>query len=148
MSGRILWLDNDPAQIWSFVRTMRVAGMEVTVASTVSEAEEQLRGGFYDILLLDVMIPVTDREIATGYGPRETDDGLNTGLAFYVRNKHLVTDRTAVLVLSVRVDGAARAAFIAAGLPPENFITKFKVRDASVFLDEIRRHLHADPSSA
>ncbi len=141
VTGRILWLDNDPGYIQGFVTMMRRSGLEVTVMSSVSAADQALRTDSYDLFLLDVMIPVTDGEELGDYSAVATDEGYKTGLAFYRKHRAALEGRTTVLVLTVRVDRELKEEFIKAGLPPALFITKMEVRDASEFLKRIKRLL-------
>ncbi|MEO8383218.1 MAG: response regulator [Acidobacteriota bacterium] len=135
----ILWVDNDPAHIYPFSLALADAGYVVTSARTLFSAAELLRLGSYDLLILDVMIPLTDEDESQAYSPEWTDCGDKAGLAFYQRHRdELVTRRVPVLVMTVRVDLAIVEAFVAAGLPRSMFVSKMSLRDTASFLEKIR----------
>lgn len=135
--GKILWLDNDPSNIEGAIALLRAGGYEVSKCRTVSEAEKALRETVYDLLILDVMIPITPAE-EKDYPYEETEDTLNTGLLFFKRMKgELDARRTEVLVMTVRIDRRIGVAFHEAGLSPDRFVTRFDMRDSTVLLDRV-----------
>jgi CheY-like chemotaxis protein len=137
--GRVLWVDNDPGQIHGFVVALRRAGFEVIVTPSVAAAEKYVAAERFALVILDVMIPVNDAEEADGYSGDVTDDGHKTGLAFYVRNKQRLERDGALMVFTVRVDKPIRDDFLAAGLPPQNFVTKLELRDAKALVAAVRK---------
>ena|SRR5438105_3916785 len=142
----VLWLDNDPGNIGALGMSLRQAGMDVTVVTKVGAAEDLVRRGHFDLVLVDVMIPVTDDEVNSGYAADHTEYSLLTGLVFYIRNRQYLA-KSVVVVLTVRIDGETREKFVAAGLPPENFMTRYEVRDSRKFTAEMLRRLRAAASS-
>jgi CheY-like chemotaxis protein len=142
----VLWLDNDPGNIAGLVMALRRSGMDVTVVRKVGAAETLVRREHFDLVLVDVMVPVTEEEITSGYAAEQTEDSLYTGLVFYIRNRQYLVD-SVVVVLTVRIDGEIREKFVAAGLPVENFLTRFEVRDTRRFTAEIQRRLRTTSSS-
>jgi len=136
-----LWLDNDPGYIVGFVRALEREGFAVNVARSVTEAEVALKERAYDLLIIDVMIPVTPAEHAAGYTGTSTDDSHKTGLEFYKRRAKALEKSCVVLVLTVRVDKAIRDEFLEEGLRADRFLTKLELPDAKSFVQEIKRQL-------
>ena len=127
MSKRVLWLDNDPKYINVYASYLKdqPTPYEVTVVPTLTEAEKKLAEGTYDLLILDVMIPTKNAQEETTYPPEQTEHGLNTGLAFFVRHKEeLEQAGTKVLVSTARIDLAIQEGFTRAGLPQAHMMTK------------------------
>jgi CheY-like chemotaxis protein len=138
----VLWLDNDLGNIDALGMSLRQSGMDVTFVTKVGVAEELVRRERYDLVLVDVMIPVTDDEFESGYAADQTEDSLCTGFVFFVRNRQYLA-QSVVVVLTVRIDGGIREKFVAAGLPLENFLTRYEVRDTRRFTSEMLRRLRA-----
>jgi CheY-like chemotaxis protein len=137
MAKSLLWLDNDPGQIESLLKALERKGYHVTLCRRVSDAELLLETTRYDLLMLDVMIPISEGELAN-YPYEATDNTLATGLTFYrrVRSK-LKASNTPVLVMTVRIDKPIATAFVAAGLPPDYFVTRHEVKNTQVFLQKV-----------
>ena len=139
MPKQILWLDNDPDYLEPYVETLTDEGFQVTVASTITEAEKALRESRFDLMLLDVMIPTVSAEEEKAYLPQVTDLGNKTGLLFYRNYKELFRKaKTHVLVMTVRLDKPIMDEFIKAGLPSDRFATKYDLRDVGVFLEKVQ----------
>lgn len=144
-AGRILWIDNDLPFLGPFRWALEYEGYQVTIAGTVSDAENFLTGGNYDLVIIDVMMPLTEEDEAAGYSPALTGQGLKTGLAFYIRNRDLfLTRRIEVIVMTVRIDQDIVDEFAAAGVPRRCMVTKFEVGSVVTFLQKIRSTLDAD----
>ena len=137
----ILWLDNDPGYIYGFVEALKRAGFLVDVVRSVTAAEALLRNRSFDLVLIDVMVPLTEAERDAGYSAAVTDEGHKTGLEFYRRNRETIDEHGLAVALTVRVDKAIRDEFIAAGLPSTNFLTKLEVRDAGDFVATITKQI-------
>lgn len=138
MSKRVLWLDNDIAYIAPYKEALDSEGYSVTAVRTVHEADACLDEGPYDLLILDVMIPTKEADEERVYQPSVTDYGHKTGLVFYRRNRErLAAAKTAVLVMTVRLDEYVKNEFAESELPAANFTTKFTLRDVNVFLKKI-----------
>jgi CheY-like chemotaxis protein len=146
MAGQILWLDNDVYDIKPYVDALRDEGYQVTVVSTVGDADMLIGRERYDLLILDVMVPTKNEEEEAHYLPEETEQGLKTGLILYRRLKRKL-EGAKVLVLTVRLDKAIEEEFFAAGLPRECFETKYTLREAGVFLDKVKSLLTTTPKS-
>lgn len=58
--GRVLLVDDDPAVLRSFGRTMRHAGFDVEVAADGREAVEQVDCDGFDVILSDISMPGMD----------------------------------------------------------------------------------------
>ena len=140
--ANILWIDNDPAFVLPFAIALDEQEFRVIIARTVSEAEAQLKSEEIAAVILDVMIPVTDAELASGYGSELTDESHKTGLVFYKRLKSVLDERRIpVLVLTVRVDREIVNDFIAAGIEPEAVATKMELREADSLVARVRQLL-------
>jgi CheY-like chemotaxis protein len=142
MSAKVLWLDNEPGDIKSFVKELRGHGYNVTVERSVSEAEKLLESNRYDLLIVDVMIPTVSENEEDLYPPEDTNLGRSTGLLFYKRvRKHLQQAGTSVLIMTVRLDKKIQQGFIEVGIPPDCFTTKLALRRVPDFLDKIQEIL-------
>jgi DNA-binding NarL/FixJ family response regulator len=105
-------------------------------AMTVTDAERLLQAATYDLVIIDVMIPVTAAEENSAYAPSRTDSTHKTGLVFYQKHAELLQQAgTRVAVLTVRIDDAIRREFMAAGLPAGAFRTKLELRHAPRFVE-------------
>lgn len=138
--GRILWVDNDPPYIRTYVEQLEKLGHYVRVARTAIEAEVAIGEQEYDLLILDIMIPTKSAQEEEFYDPKETEAGLKTGLIFYRRNKgKLAKAKTQTLVLTVRLDRGILDEFTAEGLPRDCFARKLDLREISVFVERVSR---------
>jgi len=139
MAKKILWLDDDPAQVSSHLEILEDEGYSVKVVSSVTEAESLLKSDRYDLFIQDVMIPTKSLDEEKRFPPDKTDYGRKLGLSFYLKYKEkLQQDKTQILVLTQRIDWDIRDEFIKAGLPPEQLGTKFAFRDIEVFLIKVK----------
>src|SRR5215213_5948959 len=127
---RVLWLDNDQSKTEPYVYHLRQTGdFMVDGAPTVTEAERLMQSNAYDLIILDVMIPVTRAEESSAYLPEQTDNTHKTGLVFYRKHAaRLAQAGTRIVVLTVRIDDAIRREFAAAGLPVNAFRSKLELR--------------------
>jgi CheY-like chemotaxis protein len=138
-AGSILWIDNDPAYLLPLQMTLEDEGYEVTIVGTVSHATKLLADGNYNLVILDVMMPINAEDEAEGYSTELTSQGFKTGLAFYIRNRDLLlARRLPVIVMTVRLDSAIAGEFVAAGLSERCFVTKFEMRHPKTFIEKIR----------
>jgi len=139
MAKKILWLDNDPPFINDSVNALREQGYEVTVTTTVMEAEALIRDRPYDLLILDVMIPTKSAEEEAVYEPDKTSRGYKTGLVFYRRMKdRLAEAQMQTLVLGIKMDKALFDEFVGEGVKPERIATKFALRDIQILTNKIK----------
>jgi CheY-like chemotaxis protein len=144
MSKRILWLDNDPAYVTVYKSYLEDQPQQyvVNLVPTITEAEKYLAEGKYDLLILDAMIPTFGDEEELAYPPDETDRGLKTGLAFFVRHKQKLTEgNTKVLVLTARIDPDIKIAFAQAGLKIDHVVEKPEVGAVGDFLEKVQEVL-------
>lgn len=148
MAKNILWLDNDPAFIAPYVTLLANEGYDVTVVTSLSEAENVLTTNRYDLLILDMMVPTKTDEEERVYDPGLTDAGLKSGVLFYQRMKaRLDATGTAVFVLTIGLNSRAVEDFVEAGLPRAHFGSKMNLREASVLLAAIKPILLSGVSS-
>lgn len=134
MTKRILWLENEIVYIKPLLFRLEHCGYDVQHASTVSEAMDKLTSESCDLLILDVMMPVSEAE-EIWLPPLDTNLGNESGLAFYNRYGHSLEQMgVKILVLTIRDDRYIREKFQAAGLPKENFMSKSEAREPSALL--------------
>ncbi len=149
MSLRVLWLDNDLANVEPWVETLKDEGFEPDVVETVAEAEKALSTNKYDLLILDVMIPTMNDQEELRYKPEITALGNKTGLLFYKFNKETFEKTgTKVLIMTVRLDKVIMDEFINAGLPKNSYATKYELRKAPVFIKKIQSILNSSKASS
>lgn len=149
MTNRILWLDNDSAYTMFHVSLLEKEGYDVTVATTVTEADQYLAQGRYDLLILDVMVPSKTAREEEAYPPNETEHGYRMGLVFYSKHKQILKDKnTQVLVHTVRLDKAIQDSFSKAGLELKYFSTKYELQDVSEFLEKVESLIGKPPKTA
>jgi len=142
MAKKILWLDDDPAQVKPHLETLKDEGYLAKVVSSITKAESLLNSDRYDFFILDVMIPTKNPDEEKRFPPDKTAYGRKLGLYFFLEYKEkLQKDNTQILVLTQRIDLEIRDEFIKAGLQPEQFCTKFALRDVEVFLLKIKHLL-------
>lgn len=126
IARKILWLENEPQLHEMFADYLRLQGHEVRFATRVTEAESLLGSGQFDLLILDVMIPLWDEAEEERYPPHLTDRGSLTGLHFYrLMQKDPNLRRCPVLVYTLRSDVPLVEAFRQEGLPDGCFANKF-----------------------
>src|SRR6185436_17855627 len=105
MGKKILWLDNDEAEIATWLNGLKREGHEVTNVTKLIQTWDLLATEAFDLLILDVMVPTQTEEEEVLFPPVETDLGHMSGLCFY---KKLLADPTRnhlpVLVFTVRRD--------------------------------------------
>ena len=139
---RLLWLDDNLAQIEVLAEALRAKGHEVKVVTTLEEAESLLGTHTYHLLILDVMVPTWSAEEEERYSPEATERGLKTGLIFYRRAQEMLRQKgTAVLVLTIRRERELLEAFMEAGLPEHCFATKFALRNPERFVEKVENIL-------
>ena len=152
MGRKILWLDNDEADIAPWLKALKREGYDVTNVTMLSRAWSLLAEESFDLLVLDVMIPTRNEEEEALFPPLETASGRMSGLCFYQKllpdpvRKHLP-----VLVFTNRLGAEIPEAFKDAGLPEGCFGTKFELRRVQDFLRKVeeviqKRHAPAAPS--
>ena len=135
MAILVLWLDNDPLYIKSYVKALEDRGDNVDIATSVTDAENGLKSHKYNLIIIDAMIPTMSEEEEIEYPPEETDRGLKLGVSFYKRVAEKTN--TPVLAMTVRLDETIRNEFKNAGLPEAAFTTKLAVRKIASFLEKI-----------
>ncbi|MGA9773440.1 MAG: hypothetical protein WBV94_30695 [Blastocatellia bacterium] len=138
MAKRVLWLDNDTNFLTPYAEELTDNDFEIQISKSVAEAESLLNESDYDLLILDVMIPTLNDDEEKIYPVKETEYGHKTGLCFYKRMKKVLDEKkTVVIVRTVRLDQQIKDEFRQAGLPKENFVTKFALRRTEDFLEKV-----------
>lgn len=138
----ILWLDNDRPFVRSYAEALVERGAHVIVVRSAHEAWEQLRGNEFDMIIIDIMIPLMPGDEIHDLSAENTLAGRATGLQFYRTLQAEYEGREiAVLVLTVRIDSEIADAFTDAGLEEEEFATKVALRRVDDFLIRINRLL-------
>ncbi|MFO1429509.1 MAG: TIR domain-containing protein [Candidatus Competibacteraceae bacterium] len=138
MAKKILWLDDDPAQVSPYLEILDDEGYSAKVVSSVTEAESLLNSDRYDLFILDVMIPTRNLDEENRFSPDETERGRKLGLYFYRKYKEkFKLNETQVLVLTQRIDLDICDEFIKSGLKHGQFCTKFALRDVEIFLKKV-----------
>ena len=144
--GAILWVDNDDVPLGPHMLRLKLAKYSVQQVTSFTETLDKLRGGDYDLLILDAMMPITVNEDAVLHD-KDTDKGRQAGLVFYNEYKELLDEkRVKVLVFTIREDNDIRNQFKEAGLPEKNFMTKVEGADTAVFLIRVEEILRGAQS--
>jgi CheY-like chemotaxis protein len=134
---RILWVDNDPGQINSFVEALRDEGYHVFVAASITEAKKVVEStSDLDLVILDMMIPLHGDAEFDEFG-KEANGGLSTGVALarWFRRTH----RDLRLAgLSVRMDEEVASWFETYGA---GYASKYHTRSIPKFLRFVQRAL-------
>jgi CheY-like chemotaxis protein len=144
MSKRILWLDNDLAQLQPFVEALEDENYSVKTVESLTEAETYLQEAKFDLMIIDAMIPTLNSNEEMRYQPTETDLGYKTGLVFYQHNRDILQKAgTGVIVMTVRLDKAIKDEFIKAGLPGDAFATKYEMAEPVKFLNKVRNTIES-----
>jgi CheY-like chemotaxis protein len=144
--AKLLWFDNDLDYLEPYVRELREAGHEVKTVGTLAEADEELSGRVFDLLILDVMIPTRTAAEELLYPPAETERGNATGLVYFNRwRDRLKAAGTKVLVLTVRLDSRILAAFNKSGIPKSAVARKLDLRTVDDFTGRVGQILKSAP---
>lgn len=130
---KILWIDNDERLLAPHILRLETEGYTVKQATTFTEGLKEVENNGYDLLILDIMMPVSEEEDALLHD-KETEKGRKAGFVFYNEYRELLENkRIAVFVFTIREDVEIREKFLAAGLPEKNFMTKIEGADTKVF---------------
>ena len=137
MAARLLWIEESEIERETVVQLLAQAGIDVVVAERVAEAERLLDQGGFDLVILDVMMPIEEEDEARGYGA-EGEGGMETGLVLLGRmSRQIFACPKGLMVVTMRLEDGIRDKFIAAGVPPSRFFTKYQLRDAREFRDKV-----------
>lgn len=130
----LLWLDNDLGQVEIFRGGLQDDEFEVVIAVRISEGQRLIPTRKWDLLILDVMIPLEEEELED-----YTSGGLKTGLMFLRRNASLLRERRIpVMVTTVLRDEGLLEAFRSLGLPKTNYVSKEELETSQDLVDRIR----------
>jgi CheY-like chemotaxis protein len=136
MKKKILWLEDDMAYSVEYKKGMP-EDFEMTLVHNVTDAEREIKEHQYDLLILDVMIPIWDQELKD-YPPDLTESGYKTGLVFFKRMKSVLEEKnTPVFVVTMFMDDKIMHEFIGIGLQSGCFATKYSLREMGDFRDKI-----------
>jgi len=148
MSKRILWIDNDTVWLSTFRKSLIQEGYEVNQVLSLTRGFEELERDKYDLLILDVMMPVRTEEEGD-YPSSKTNGGHKSGLVFYVKHKEtLAAKGIAVFVFTIREDQQIRDDFFALGLPERCYMTKAEAGEIDVFLERVEELIAAKEATA
>jgi CheY-like chemotaxis protein len=141
-SYRVLWVEEDYMD--PFESALELKGYEVVRAFFLSEAIEELKKGPFDLVLLDVMIPIEDEDVDLGFTYESTKGGTESGLAFYqwLRAELGAGKKTRVLVYTILDDDVdVRRRFIELGLLEENYLSKVNTSNVNDLIWQVERVL-------
>ena len=124
--------DNRPSLLWveeDYLEPFEMAlrtHYDVARAFTLAQAEKAIDHRRFDVVVLDVMIPIEEEDLAYGYTVVNTTNGDHSGLEFYRRHaKHFRAAGTVVLVHTICGDDSGiRKQFLDLGLPAHLFVSK------------------------
>jgi CheY-like chemotaxis protein len=146
MASRILWIDNDRLFLGAHKLRLELEGYLVTQSFTLKDGAHELETAKYDLLILDVMMPVAEDEIEE-YPQSQTNGGRQAGLVFYRRYKKIIEEKKIkILVFTIREDTKLREMFIGEGLLDDNIMTKELGGDTAVFLARVNQLLQTNGS--
>jgi len=145
---RILWVEED--YLDAFQMAMESKGYDVTRAFFLSKAVQDLEKSAFDVLLLDVMMPIEEEDIAIGFTPEATRGGNESGLEFFRRyNEKILDSKVPVLVYTILGNvGEVREKFIRLGLNPRHYIDKVGSSNVNALLEHVGRALRNKPTDA
>ena len=142
-STKILWVEDDYLE--PFEAALKAAGYNLDRAFFLSDAIEFLEKDHYDLILLDVMIPLEAEDMKMGFTNCNTEGGNKSGLEFYRRyREHFRKENTHVLVYSILGDPELRSSFTKADLPERNFLNKISASNVNDLLFAIEDLLTSD----
>jgi CheY-like chemotaxis protein len=134
----VLWLDNDAGYLQPYVEALKRRDHDVKVVTSLSAADGAMASGPFDVVLIDVMIPTIHEDEERIYSPEETKAGADSGVVFFRRwREKFREERTAILVLTVRLDKGIRQRFLEEGLLESEFATKLALREVGAFVTKL-----------
>jgi GAF domain-containing protein len=124
----ILWVDDQPSIIAPFANLLKTHGYAVDEERYLSAAERRLLAERYDLLILDLMVPLQETEYEDYR--RAENDGYS-GLELYkrLRKKLDESQRPHVLVFTSVVDQRAFDKCRVEGLPKDCFVRRLDFQD-------------------
>lgn len=142
-SYRLLWIEED--YLAAFEAALGAKGYTIERAFFLSNAVACLEKEKYDLILLDVMIPIEEEDVELGFTGANTSGGDRSGLEFFRRYcTRLKTLDVPVLVYTICGDDPkVKQDFVDLGLPPENYVDKVSasnVNDLIAHVERILRH--------
>ena len=139
--AKILWVDNDVVFLRPAKLRLKLLGHEVNQATTLTQATIEIETNPYDLVILDLMMPVKLEE-ENLFPPSETNNGRKSGLALYRRLKStLESKKIRSLVLTIREESELKKECLEAGISERNYITKSEISDLSLLADRVKQAL-------
>jgi hypothetical protein len=140
---QILWLDDDYMEVLE--SEMALFDYKVHHVYHVNVAYNKLKSNQrFDLLLLDLMIPLHIDDAKLGFISKTTNDGTETGLIFY-RNCHKIIKNSGmhVIVYSInKIDEHIKTAFSELGLPKTYILDNLANSNTNKLLNLIRKILN------
>jgi hypothetical protein len=122
---RVLWLEDDYME--ALETAMQLSDYDVNHVFYVNDAYNLLTSNErYDLLLLDVMLPVRAADIKLGFTNEATKGATETGLLFYKKFQEIINRlKMRVVVYTINaVDELVCQGFHELGLPEEQILDK------------------------
>ena len=132
-----------------YVKFLRHKGYYVDVATCVSDAENQLKEKHFDMLILDIAIPVLPEE-EKKYPATKTGHGYRTGFHFYhLWRKELERRSIKLLVFSHFIEYGPDIAefFIERGVTPDCILSAFKYQKVVDLFKKVETMIDLESSS-
>jgi CheY-like chemotaxis protein len=138
---RLLWVEEDYME--PFEAALRAKGFDVERAFFLSDAVERLANDIFDLLLLDVMIPIEGEDLKLGFSDENTFGGDRSGVEFFRRyQENLRSRQIPTMVYTICGDDAdVKREFVELGLDPRNFVDKVGDSNVNTFLAHVERVL-------
>lgn len=142
----VLWIDNDAEFLGGYADALTGSGFSVDLVTNLSDAAQSLGTVQYDAVIIDMMIPTRSEDEEHLLPPRDTDFGLNAGIAFYRKYRETFTQSgTRPLFLTTRLDARARTLVEEVGLAARNFSTKMEVREPADLVGRVKALVATHP---
>ncbi|MCK5346391.1 MAG: hypothetical protein KAR20_23435 [Candidatus Heimdallarchaeota archaeon] len=147
MTDKILWLENDPVKMRYQKKELEEHGFYVEMLKTFTDVEAALQSDKFCLVILDVLIMPTDKEVEKNkYPGTEMRFGTRGGLVFYRLMKEInLLDPSRVVVFTVLNEPEIHKEFIDNGLPVDNFLAKEVYPYAHKFVYKIKEIVAKQP---
>lgn len=136
--SRVAWVENDRSWIVPYIERLESVGHDIVVFTCASEAERAIFAGHFDLVLLDVMLPLCAEDDPEVYSPDRTRRGLDTGVLLCTRIvPHLRASRCGIMAITQRMDAEVVVLLTRAGLRDDEIATRLDLRDVDVFAERV-----------